>query len=295
MERHNPKVCVIMPVYNGEKTIIYALASLLNQSYTNWICVIVNDGSTDSTIQILNSLTDPRFQVYHLDKNCGRGIARDEALKHAEGDYLAYLDADDMMHKDKLKLQIEYLEANPDIRMVSCGCITFNEKYEACRASYLKDLKSANIMKYGQVLPLLPGAIMVRLDQAKKFGYNHYLDVAEDLDFFARYCDGYRYANIGKPYYYYQTGNVTARKLLYYQINTLRYCVVLWKRGFHFKAITEIIMRCLKIFAYCILIPILGTNRLVNSRGKQIKLSSVDKDVFYNELRSIQKISKTLA
>ena len=74
MERHNPKVCVIMPVYNGEKTIIYALASLLNQSYTNWICVIVNDGSTDSTIQILNSLTDPRFQVYHLKRALKTGF-----------------------------------------------------------------------------------------------------------------------------------------------------------------------------------------------------------------------------
>ena len=145
-----PKVCVIMPVYNGEKTIKLALASLLNQSYTNWECVIVNDGSTDGTRSILDSLKDPRFRIFHLNKNCGRGVARDEALKRSEGDYLAYLDADDMMYKDKLKVQVEFLEANPGIRMVSCGCITMNENFEALRASGMTSFMSDNIMKYGK-------------------------------------------------------------------------------------------------------------------------------------------------
>ena len=243
MKNYNPKVCVIMPVYNGEKTLKYALASLLVQSYSNWTCVIVNDGSTDSTKEILDSLKDPRFQVYNLSQNSGRGIARDIALKHAEGDYLAYLDADDMMHEDKLKEQVLYLENNPDIRMVSCGCITINENFEALRAFGLTDIKSDNIMKYGQALPLLLPAIMVRLDQARIFSYNHYLDVGEDYDFFARYCEGYRYANIGKPYYFYLIGNVTARKLIYYQFNSLKYRVVLWKRGYRINAIISMVKR----------------------------------------------------
>lgn len=289
-----PKVCVIMPVYNGEKTIKLALASLLNQSYTNWECVIVNDGSTDGTRSILDSLKDPRFRIFHLNKNCGRGVARDEALKQSEGDYLAYLDADDMMHKDKLKVQVVFLEANPGIRMVSCGCITMNENFEALRASGMSSFMSDNIMKYGQALPLLLGATMVRLDQAKIFSYNHYLDVGEDYDYFARYCEGYRYANIGKPYYYYLTGNVTAKKLMYYQTNALRTDLVIWQRGRRLKAITNIFKRCTKILLYSILIPIIGVDRIVNKRGNKIEVSTAEQEVFKKELNTIKSISTTI-
>ena len=289
-----PKVCVIMPVYNGEKTIKLALASLLNQSYTNWECVIVNDGSTDGTRSILDSLKDPRFRIFHLNKNCGRGVARDEALKRSEGDYLAYLDADDMMYKDKLKVQVEFLEANPDIRMVSCGCITMNENFEALRASGMTSFMSDNIMKYGQALPLLLPATMVRLDQAKIFSYNHYLDVGEDYDYFARYCEGYHYANIGKPYYYYLTGNVTAKKLMYYQTNALRTDLVLWQRGRHLKAITNIFKRCTKILLYSILIPIIGVDRIVNKRGNKIEVSTAEQEEFKKELSTIKSISSTI-
>lgn len=289
-----PKVCVIMPVYNGEKTIKLALASLLNQSYTNWECVIVNDGSTDGTRSILDSLKDPRFRIFHLNKNCGRGVARDEALKRSEGDYLAYLDADDMMYKDKLKVQVEFLEANPGIRMVSCGCITMNENFEALRASGMTSFMSDNIMKYGQALPLLLPATMVRLDQAKIFSYNHYLDVGEDYDYFARYCEGYHYANIGKPYYYYLTGNVTAKKLMYYQTNALRTDLVIWQRGRRFKAITNIFKRCTKILLYSILIPIIGVDRIVNKRGNKIEVSTAEQEDFKKELSTIKSISSTI-
>ena len=289
-----PKVCVIMPVYNGEKTIKLALASLLNQSYTNWECVIVNDGSTDGTRSILDLLKDPRFRIFHLNKNCGRGVARDEALKRSEGDYLAYLDADDMMYKDKLKVQVEFLEANPGIRMVSCGCITMNENFEALRASGMTSFMSDNIMKYGQALPLLLPATMVRLDQAKIFSYNHYLDVGEDYDYFARYCEGYHYANIGKPYYYYLTGNVTAKKLMYYQTNALRTDLVIWQRGRRLKAITNIFKRCTKILLYSILIPIIGVDRIVNKRGNKIEVSTAEQEVFKKELNTIKSISSII-
>ena len=289
-----PKVCVIMPVYNGEKTIKLALASLLNQSYINWECVIVNDGSTDGTRSILDSLKDPRFRIFHLNKNCGRGVARDEALKRSEGDYLAYLDADDMMYKDKLMVQVEFLEANPGIRMVSCGCITMNENFEALRASGMTSFMSDNIMKYGQALPLLLPATMVRLDQAKIFSYNHYLDVGEDYDYFARYCEGYHYANIGKPYYYYLTGNVTAKKLMYYQTNALRTDLVIWQRGRRFKAITNIFKRCTKILLYSILIPIIGVDRIVNKRGNKIEVSTAEQEDFKKELSTIKSISSTI-
>ena len=112
------KVSVIMPVYNGEKTIRKAVASLLLQSYEDWELVIVNDGSTDRTKDIIDSLCDNRIKVVHLKKNMGRGYARGIALEHVSGEYLAYLDADDMMHKEKLMSEVEVLENDKKIMLV---------------------------------------------------------------------------------------------------------------------------------------------------------------------------------
>lgn len=282
-----PKVCVVMPVYNGEKTINYAISSLLRQTYENWVCIIVNDGSTDNTRTILDSITDSRFHIYHLDSNKGRGYARDVALSHSNGKYLAYLDADDMIHKDKLKVQVKYLEENPEIVMVGCGCITYNENFEALRVNNLNSFQSSNNMQYGQVLSLLPGTIMIRLDHAKRFNYNHYLDVGEDYDYFARCCNGYKYANIGKPYYYYQTGNVSAKKLFYYQFNSLKIVFVTWKSGLKFLAIKRFLKKIFKIIAYSILIPLVGVKRIVNYRNGQ-QVSNNELTEYTKELSNIR-------
>ena len=206
-----PKVCIIMPVFNGANTIKFALASILRQSYENWTCVIVNDGSTDETKSILDSIKDTRFHIYHLDRNRGRGYARDVALNHSEGKYLTYLDADDMMHKDKIKQQIDYLEKYNDIWMVGCGYTTFDNNYNAY-------------------------------------------------------------------------------KLIHYQFNALKGVVVTWKMGLRVTAFTWFIRRCLKIMAYFILIPIIGTKRIINRReGESITPELLLE--YNNEFEFINKLS----
>jgi glycosyltransferase involved in cell wall biosynthesis len=280
-----PLVCLVMPVYNGEKTIKYALASILRQTYDNWICIIVNDGSTDGTRQILDSISDSRFRIYHMEKNVGRGMARDKALELAEGKYLAYIDADDMMHKDKIGVQVKFLESNLDVRMVSCGCITFDKKFEALRICGVDSFKSTNIMRYGQALPLLLPAAMVRLDHAKIFRYNHHLNVGEDYDYFARYCEGYKYANIGMPYYYYQTGNVTAKKLLYYQCSSMKKIAIMWQMNLKAKAIESVMVRSVKLCIYAFLLIFVDANVLVNFRGGGKKIS-MEQRLHYEQERS---------
>ena len=268
MVSNSPKVCVIMPVYNGAKTIKYALASLVRQTYKNWECIIVNDGSTDGTKAILDSLNDIRFKVYHLEKNSGRGIAREEALRHAQGKYLCYLDADDMLHEDKIRLQVEYLEQNPDILLVGCGKIDISENFDAQRASF-NDIPRSNVYRYGQALPLTLPASMVRLDRALTFHYDSFLDVGEDYDYFSRYCDGGRYASLPVPYYYYMVGNVNARKLLYYQWNDIRGGIVRIKNGLILNGIYYSIIRFFKLIGYSILVSIFGPERIVGTIRKK--------------------------
>lgn len=290
MEINSPQVCVIMPVYNSASTLRYALASLIAQTYQNWICIIVDDGSTDETPSILSSLVDKRFKVYTLPKNCGRGKARDEALKYIEGEYLAYLDSDDMMHPDKLFKQVDFLQKNPDVCMVSCGCVTFDDSLTPVQVCGVKKILQTKNYKYGQNLPIILPAVMIRLELAKKVNYNHYLDVGEDFDYLSRCCNGSKYANIDNPLYYYRTGNVNWKKMLYYQTNSMRCSWVFMKSGLIYRGIYTFCLRVLKLLIYLVLLPIVGTERLVKMRGNGVEPDKCQKAEFYMNVDVVKKI-----
>ena len=111
------KISIVMPVYNAEKTIQKSIESLINQTYSNWELIAVDDGSIDNSYEILTkySIKDSRIQVFHQD-NKGPGAARNVALKQASGDYYAFLDADDFWVGDFLQIVVQKIkQENADI------------------------------------------------------------------------------------------------------------------------------------------------------------------------------------
>lgn len=107
-------VSIITPVYNGEKYIEMAIKSVINQTYKNWEMIIVDDISNDQTITLVDNYSklDKRIHYFILDEKGGASMARNKAIRSAKGEYIAFLDADDVWLKDKLKLQIEFMEKN---------------------------------------------------------------------------------------------------------------------------------------------------------------------------------------
>lgn len=97
-----PKISVILPVFNSQKYIRKAVRSVLNQTFTDFELIIVNDGSTDDTINILNSFSDSRIEIIN-QPNMGPGAARNNALEVAKGDYIMFLDSDDWYSDDCLE------------------------------------------------------------------------------------------------------------------------------------------------------------------------------------------------
>lgn len=281
---NSPKVCVVMPVYNGASTIELALKSLVAQTYKNWICVIVNDGSKDGTKEILDSLTDSRFKVYHLPKNMGRGYARQFALEHAEGDYLAYLDADDFYHTEKLRLQVEVLESDSDIYLVSSGLLAFGNDYSPMNTRGLFDLKKSKRFVNKGVLNIVMPSAMVRLEQAKTVKYNENLNAGEDLDYFARYLDGKYYSNINRVLLFYYVGPTTYKKVLQYSYNEILRGFYMLKKQFYWG--TKILIYCIiKYLIYLLAIPILGVDFFLKKRGTVP--SEQELKVFYNQYNLI--------
>ncbi len=107
-------VSIILPSYNTEKYIADAIESVLSQTYNNWEMIIVDDGSTDNSIQIIDEYVrrDKRIRLIKSDKNCGLPSARNKAIKVAKGRYIAFLDSDDMWLPEKLEKQINFMKAN---------------------------------------------------------------------------------------------------------------------------------------------------------------------------------------
>lgn len=103
-------VSVIMPAYNSEAFIAEAIESVLNQTYQNLELIIVDDCSKDKTFQIIKSFSDSRIRFFKLEKNSGSGVARQFAVEKAKGNYIAFLDADDLWKPEKLEKQLVFMK-----------------------------------------------------------------------------------------------------------------------------------------------------------------------------------------
>ena len=108
----NDLVSIIMPSYNTEKFIVDTINSVLNQTYKNWELIIVDDCSTDDTINIIKQFNDGRIKFFQNDKNSGAAISRNKALTEAKGKWIAFLDSDDLWYPEKLEKQIKFMKEN---------------------------------------------------------------------------------------------------------------------------------------------------------------------------------------
>lgn len=123
-----PKTSVLMTAYNAEKYVDVAIESILHQTYKNFEFIIVDDKSTDTTLEIIKNYAakDKRIKVISLEKNLGPSLAANIGLKEVKGQYLVRMDADDISESNRLEKQINYLKKNPEISMLGGQCKLIN-------------------------------------------------------------------------------------------------------------------------------------------------------------------------
>lgn len=112
--RSMPLVSIIMPCYNASEIIGKSIESVLNQTYSNWELLITNDCSKDNSEEIVRNymVKDDRIKLYTLEKNSGVAAARNNSINYAKGDYIAFLDSDDIWFATKLERQVELMCMN---------------------------------------------------------------------------------------------------------------------------------------------------------------------------------------
>lgn len=104
------KVSIIVPVYNAEPYIEQTIKSVLKQEYTNFELILVENGSTDATVEKIKTFSDERIRLIIMEDNAGAAAARNEGMKAATGEFVGFLDADDLWHKEKLVKQIAFMK-----------------------------------------------------------------------------------------------------------------------------------------------------------------------------------------
>ncbi len=125
-----PTISVIIPAYNAEKTIKETVDSVLNQTFEDFEVIIINDGSTDTTGEIVSQIPDPRIKVFSY-LNSGASTSRNRGFAQTSGEYIAFLDADDLWTSDKLEAQLVALKTNPqaDIAYSWSDCIDESSRF----------------------------------------------------------------------------------------------------------------------------------------------------------------------
>lgn len=108
-----PTISVVIPAYNAERTILETVGSVLQQTFSDFELIVINDGSKDRTVELLQSIKDERLKVFSYE-NGGLPVARNRGLSRSTGEFIAFVDADDLWAPDKLELQLAALQQHPE-------------------------------------------------------------------------------------------------------------------------------------------------------------------------------------
>lgn len=203
MNENSIKVSIVIPAYNAAKYICQSLDSVLSQTYRDFEIIVVDDGSIDNTKEVLK----PYFgQIRYIYKpNGGPASARNTGINNAKGEYIAFLDADDLWLPEKLELQIELLEKDHEIGLVHSDSIPFDENGVICNGNRKRDGNSLSgyvfpalfMQNFVQTLTVVAKAHCFKTEGL--FDESKQLFAVEDYDMWLRISRNYKFGYINKP------------------------------------------------------------------------------------------------
>ena len=203
---NKPLISIIINCFNGEKYLNEALLSVLNQSYNNWEVIFWNNKSTDSSANIYKSYKDKRFRYFHANEHTTLYKARNLAIEKSRGEFISFLDVDDLWDKRKLELQIHYFK-NPDVGVVFSNLWMLKKNKEKKKLYIKKKLPRGNI--YNELIKNYNVGILTviirksfYLKLKKKF--DDRFSIIGDFDLFLRLSKICMFESIQEPLAFYR-------------------------------------------------------------------------------------------
>lgn len=208
IKKNNPTVSVIMPVFNAETYLEQAIISILEQSYTDFEFIIIDDGSSDNSLSIINKIADSDNRVKFISRpNKGLIFTLNEAINLSVGDYIARMDADDISAPQRFEKQVSFLDAHPDYAAVGVLSILIDSDGDEIAAfgNWVEhdDIDKAHIRGHGGAI--IHPSSMIRAEVLRKVGnYREGFKSAEDIDLWLRVAEVGKLANIDERLFYYR-------------------------------------------------------------------------------------------
>lgn len=209
----SPLVTVFIPLYNCEVYIRETLESIINQTYSNLEILIVDDGSTDDSIEIVKSYKDSRIRLLQNGENKGIPFARNVGLDEAKGKYLAIMDSDDIAYLNRIKKQVNYMEENHHIDAIGSYYKMFGSRInKSVKPTFIlpEEIKAGLLFS----CPIGNPTSLVRLETIKRNNISYNLDcfVAQDYDFWVQVAKVGNLAIVPEVLLKYRTGHLNITK-----------------------------------------------------------------------------------
>jgi glycosyltransferase involved in cell wall biosynthesis len=191
-----PRITVLMPVYNAERFLREAIESILSQSYRNFEFLVIDDGSTDHSVEIVKSYSDPRIRFIQNEQNLGVSATLNKGIDLAKTDLIARMDADDISYPKRLQKQYEYMLVHPDCALLSTWCRVVTEDRQFIRLEHYRTKFYYYNLTFECVI--YHPTIMFRKSMIEAVG-KYSMPYSEDFDLFWRTSTYYKISNLMEP------------------------------------------------------------------------------------------------
>lgn len=200
-----PAISIVIPAYNAERTIVETLESVQKQTFLDFEIIVINDGSTDQTLEAIKTVEDPRICVFSYS-NGGLPVARNRGISQANGEFIAFLDADDLWTADKLELQLAALQQNPNAGVAYSWTCNMDENGENFHAGHhttfegdvYRDLLVDDFLANGS-------NVLVRRTAIDSVGeFDPTLAASEDWDYWLRLAAKWHFVVVPKEQIFYR-------------------------------------------------------------------------------------------
>lgn len=271
-----PLVSIGMPVFNCEQTLNTAVQSILNQTYSNWELILIDDGSQDRTLEVACRFQDPRIKVVSGGCNQQLPSRLNQAIALSHGKYFARMDGDDVCYPERLQRQVDYLEQHPEIDLLGTAGINFDRDGRATGKTPWKQCHADICARPWVGFPMMHPTWMGKLDWFQKFQYRTNAIGMEDYEMMLRTYQTSRFAALPEILLGYRVASLSLKKVV---VSRYHFCISLIQ-----KALTErnsifiygVFLQVAKLLVEIVTIPTgLGLKLMKHRLGSPVKESDI--------------------
>ena len=270
-----PLITIAIPIYNAEKHLKESIQSVLNQTYSNFELLLMNDGSSDNSMDIIRSFNDSRITIIDDKTNRGLIYRLNQSIEMARGEYYARMDADDIMLPSRIESQLLYMQKHPTVDVVGSSIITIDDDNNIVGSGYYN----------GSVEVFVHPTVMAKTSWFKQNKYSDWAHRAEDTELWLRTSKSSCFWSLEEPLLFYREFGVPTKKKYIESMKTLLHLYSRYKQyGKSFMWFSKnTILTYVKIFLYICFDFIGCTDYLIKHRQRKsvpVNMLLSDEDLY---------------